>query len=212
MTRLFKNAHIKIQDMDGNIKIADQFVQLDDFRPTIEKKIDSIPLIEKVVYDFPNTPFRYSRGDVVTLLSIGGHAVIPEDNLFYVMRALEPGSPLPAWEVSLIGGRITDVTISNVWRVNPKTKQKISQPTNLQPLRVTYIPPTMEKMFGYGDALDSYLIADPQQDWQVGDIFTVLKIDGHSSVDKVTEYGVKLVSRFPTPVPHIHIRFTGALQ
>lgn len=207
---IFRNQYIDVTDMNGAIKYTNKFVQIDDNKSTSQVFIDRIPLINKVIYDLPKTvgvPFM--RGDVVTIKAIGQYATIPEDNIFWVERAIQVGPPLAGWEVGIIGGRVTNATIKTTRLGDTNKNQRFIVEKKV---RVTYIPPISEAITVSGLEMRSVLLADPWYNIQEDDILQVMKIDGLSGVDIVKEYGIKEVTRFPTPVPHLHIEIEGSLQ
>lgn len=211
MALLFPNAYINVADMDGNIKYTNKHVQIDDRKPLEQSYMDRIPLVDKTIYDQPSlnyTPLAYTRGDVVTIVSMDGFALSPIDNIFWVERAIPVGPPLPAWEVGICGGRVTNATI-NTFRINGRT-QVLTSIQNA--LRVTYIPPMANRIAAFGDVLYPVVLIDPWADVIEGDIFTVTRIDGLSRIDTKTSYTCSMVARYPTPVPHIHVRISGSLN
>lgn len=209
MTKIWRNAYINVVDMKGNTKYTNKRVQMDDVKPTTQVFIDRIPLVNKQMYDtIDQVPVAYARGDIVTILSIDGYTVDEADNVFWIERANSVGPPLPAWDVGLVGGRVCNATI-NTFRLMVQTNELV--PVE-EAIRVTYIPPTTDVVQGYGDRIDSYILMDPQYNIIEHDKITVVEIDGFNTVDTVSEYVLDQVSKFPTPVPHIHVKFTGALQ
>lgn len=197
--------------MNGVVKYKNKFVQIDDESPITEKLMDGIPIIDKIIYDQPNIPIGYNRGDIITIVSIGGSAVLEEDNIFWVERAITSGGPLNAWEVGICGGRVTNVTVNSSRIMDEKDPINSLRLINMN-MRVTYVPPRTVKSTAYGDVLQPILLIDPWFDIRTKDIFTVAKIDGFTTVDQKQTYSTIFVARHPTPVPHLHVEISGALQ
>lgn len=199
MSDLIENALIDLYRNGTKISTG-RVVQIDDDGAEKESIYNGVPVLTKKMYDQPKS--IYKRGDRVIITALDGHgAVLPEDYIFWVLRASEAGNPLPATKVGLVGGLVTNVTIT------------IKRGTTVisDTARAYFQVPGPERFSTSGMVLMGTLyFPDTTTPIKRRDVITLTFEDDQTTLDAQTNYQVRAVLHSPAPVPFLRVDLYSA--